>query len=106
MNVISDEGKTAAQRVEQHDTQRVDIGLRARRCSAEKLRCHERGRARQRGAALGEVIEASNQPEVGELGAAVGREQHVGGLHVAVDEPGVVSSLEGEHDLLGEDRGA
>src|ERR671922_189933 len=88
------------QHLVEHDPQRVDVGLLGHLVSERLLRrdvvgCPEhppRGRE-----ALG--LERAGDAEVRDLGPTVGIDQHVLGLHVAVDEPVRVGALECARDL-------
>ena len=98
-------GRRPRQRVEQEDAQGVDVGLRAGGRSAEQLGRHERGRPGQGRTALGQVVEPAHQSEIGQLGAAVGRQEDVGRLDVAVNQPRIMGGAQRQHDLPGQRRG-
>ena len=68
------------------------------------LGCHVRGRAEEKAGAgrrrLRVGIESLGQTEVGDLGRALGVEQNVGGLKVAVDDPPAVGVMDRPGEAL------
>jgi hypothetical protein len=85
----------AGQALVQDLPHRVHVRSRAEQLGAGGglLRGHVGGRA---GAAAGRVaVQLAGQAEVGDLGRAVGRQQHVGRLQVAVDDACQVSGVDG-----------
>ena len=104
----------AAERLEGDRRERVDVGRRPGPAAVELLRRHVRGRA-EHGAAARDLgaVGRGGDPEVGELRDAVLADQHVGGLHVAVNHALRVRVVErvaevADHarDLLGPQRPA
>ncbi len=97
----------------QHDAERPDVGAPVDRLAAGLLGAHvgggaeddagrggvagEGGRERQVGALA--LLPRLGEPEVEHLDRAVGPDLDVGGLEIAVDDPGVVGGLERLGDL-------
>ena len=75
------------QQLVQHDSQAEDVGagVDAVRFAAGLLGTHV-GRRAGKAAAVAEVFIRQRQPEIGDVGTAVGVQQDVRGLDVAVDE--------------------
>ncbi len=86
----------------------VEIGAWPDRPARQLLRSH-RGQRAHDGAdlrePLGRLGEASRDPEVDEPRAAVGTQEHVPGLHVAVHEPALMGVVEGVGHVRGDPRG-
>src|SRR5262249_60804925 len=83
----------------------VDVGVRADFFgpAAGVLGGHVGGRAEDgAGARRAVAAEALGQSEVGDLGPAVGVEQDVGRLEVAVDDAGLVGGVGGAGQRLGQ----
>ena len=87
-----DEGPAAGEQLEQRDAEGVEVGGRRRFVAADLLRAHVGwGADGEAGAGQAGVgVERAEQPEVGQLGGAVGGEQHVRRLDVAVNDAGGV----------------
>ena len=89
-------GGLPGQREVQHASERVDVGAPVDGLAADLLGRHEVHRpdpAAGRGQpAFGERV--AREAEVAEVDLVVGAEQDVGGLDVAVDEPGIVRGVE------------
>ena len=88
--------RLAGQHLTQDRAQREDIDafVQPIHFTARLLRGHVRRRTHDGTALrLPRFIELFGQPEIGDLGAAVGGEQDVGRLQVAVDDLGPVSGL-------------
>ena len=90
----------AGQHLVEHRAERVDVGAGARRLAADLL-----GRgvvdAAHEQAGLGHPARAGvpREPEVGQVDVILGRDQHVGGLDVAVHEAARVGGVERGGDL-------
>ena len=91
----------ADQRLEHEQPERVDVGAGVGRAPVDLFGREVAGGAHH-GARAGEVVAARGlgDAEVGDLHRARARDEHVGGLHVAVDDPGAVRGVEGVGDLL------
>jgi hypothetical protein len=104
---VAVERHRARQRVVEDAAERVDVGARVDRLAADLLRrdvverADEHPDLGQRGVRGG----ALREPEVGQvdvLDAALGRDQDVAGLDVAVHEPATVRGVERGGDLTGD----
>ena len=98
-------GAPAREELVQHDAQAVDVGRLGRLLAERLLRAEVVDRAeRHAGQRQAGVGPGAGDPEVGDLDAAVGRDEHVARLHVAVDDPAGVRGGEGVGDLRGQAR--
>jgi len=98
----SSEGASTGQRFIQHDTEREDVASGIERLSERLLWRHVRSGSdndslprpqigpRGRVVGGGRFFLELGQPEVGQFGVAAGGEQDVLGLHVAVEDAGVM----------------
>ncbi len=91
------EGQLEVERLVERDAERVLIARFAGGAAAEELGCKVVERAGDAGAArrleTHPCFSRQRQTEVGDDGAAVSSQQHVGGLEVAVDDAGGVRGL-------------
>ena len=89
------EGQAACQHLKGQDAHRVDVTAAVDLVPHHLLGCHIAGSAdgEPDGGQVGRLTGAAGQAEVGEHGAAVGVDEHVGGLEVAVNDPRIVGVL-------------
>ena len=83
------EGPPAGEQLVEHDAQRVDVALHRGLAAQQLFRRHVRGRAgaaRSARAGLGQY----RQTEIGDAHLALGVEDDVGGLQIAVHDPALV----------------
>ena len=101
---VRGERHPAREHVEEHRAERVDVGAHADLLAADLLgRDVVHGAQQPAGAAVVDAAELHGEPEVGQVDVALGVEQDVGGLDVAVDEAARVRGVErGGH--RGDDR--
>ena len=93
-------GAPARQELVEHDAQAVDVGRLGRLLAERLLRAEVVDRAeRDTGQGQARVGPGPGDPEVGDLHAAVGRDEHVAGLHVPVDDSARVRRGERVRDL-------
>src|SRR5205085_2934051 len=89
------ERESACQHAIQHDSEGVDVACWRRRLSGRLLRGHVCSSAENRPRLRERVRTAElRDPEVGDLRASFGIEQHVGRLQIAMDDAAVVSMRE------------
>ena len=98
--VLAVEGHVAGEHLEQHDAERVDVGL-AVDVMAERLLGRDVVRGAEHAAVGGEpvVAQRAGDPEVGDLGRALGVQQDVLRLDVAVHDRVRVRGAERAGDL-------
>ncbi len=98
---VASERRVTAQRFVEEQAQGVDVGAGVGGSSVDLLR-REIARGAHHGAGAGQVVAPRRlgDAEVGDLDLTGRWHQHVGGLHVAVDETGAVGGLEGVGHLL------
>ena len=101
--VVAQEGRPAGHHLVEHRAERVEVAARLGRPAESLLGRHVRDRPHHH-ALDGETraVARHGQPEVAELGGAVGGEPHVARLHVAMDDAAVVRVLEGAAHLVGD----
>ena len=101
------EGRLCGQALEQQAAERIDVGAPVDRVAGDLLGGDVVDRSHQL-AVLGQgclLVEALGEAEVRQIGvvpsavAGAGIEQHVGGLHVPVDEPASMGGVEGAGNL-------
>jgi hypothetical protein len=94
------EGRAPREQLEGHDPNRVEVGAGIGRLAQELLGREVVGGPRYRPRLGGaRVRERVRQPEVGHLGHAVPGDEHVLGLHIAVNDALSVCMLEGREHL-------
>ena len=98
--VVAGEGNLAGEQLVEHAAERVDVGLLVDRLAAGLLRRDVVARPHDRARDRHPVdVDRMGDAEVGHLRSAVGVEQHVLRLDVAVDEPLIVREREPARDL-------
>ena len=106
---LAEERHASREALVQHEPERVEIGATVELLAADLFGRQVLGRAHH-DVVAGEVgvgrLETLGDAEVGEQHATVGRDHDVAGLHVAVDEAGLVGMVERERhagtDVAGE----
>ena len=100
-SVGADERQAAGEHLKGEDAHRVDVAPAIDLMTHNLLRRHVPRRADRQsdGGQVRRLPGAASQPEVGEHGAAVGVDEHVGGLEVAMHDPRVMSVLQAIPDL-------
>ncbi len=94
------EGRTAGERLVEHDSERVDVGAPVRVLRAPSLLgAHVGGRPRHLACGQDVPHRAFGQAEVGDVGLVLPVHQDVGGLEVAVDEAFLVGVVDGERHV-------
>ena len=94
---LAEERHAAGEALVQHERERVEVGAAVEAATADLLGRQVLGRAHHHVVAREVVVaggETLGDAEVGEQHAAVGRDEDVAGLHVAVDEAGAVRLVE------------
>ena len=99
--VVALERASSGEELERDARERVPVTRRRARLPACLLRRHVAGRAEHRpGGGEGVVPGRPGDPEVGDPDRAVLRDEEVGGLHVAVDDPARMRPVERVGRLL------
>jgi len=104
--VLADERRSTRQQLVQHAAERVQVGGLRHRCIEELLRGHvPSGADRDSGArhprGLG-VVDDPAHAEIEDLDLPAGKQHHIRGLEVAVDDPGAVRGRQTVRDLCAE----
>ena len=101
MVVSAEKGTDPGDRLDEHEAERVDVGLAVHRLALGLLGRGVAGRAEHCALRLGpgRLGEGAGQAEVGDAEAAVVAEEQVGRLDVAVHEPAAVRVVEGPGGL-------
>ena len=93
-------GLLSGEHLVEHDAERVDVAAGIRHAARDELGGEVRDRAEQLGTRRGVRRRRARQSEVADLDPAVFGEQHVLGLHVAVDDPGAMRRSKAREDRV------
>src|SRR5262249_40179575 len=83
-------GIAPRRQVKEQHAEAVEIALRAGRLTVEEFRRNVRRRARERTRSGRQFVKTATGSEIAQYRAAAGLPEYVLGLHVAVDETGIV----------------
>ena len=99
--VVAGERRLARDQLVEHAAERVEVGARRHLAAERLLRRHVRDRADEHAVhRQPRLLERDGEPEVADLGRAVGGEPDVAGLEVAVDDAVRVRVREPAADAL------